>query len=157
MAAILLLLIPALEIYSLIWAIADYGFWPILTWILLAVFIGFRIVQHQGFKVLTALQKRVALGQDPQMELLQGVVILFGGILLIIPGFITDLLSLFCLIPITRRVLARQLSHWILKRAAKGRVRVYTNFGFRHSRPNTPHAEEVHEKPIKNINSPSDI
>jgi len=54
----------------------------------------------------------LARGETPAIEMFEGVLLLVGALLLLTPGFITDLLGFVCLIPITRRALA----FWALKR-----------------------------------------
>jgi UPF0716 protein FxsA len=56
----------------------------------------------------------MARGEAPAIEMFEGVLLLVGALLLLTPGFLTDLLGFACLVPLTRRALA----FWLLKRVA---------------------------------------
>jgi UPF0716 protein FxsA len=73
--------------------------WPVGIWALRA----------QGAAAWRRLSAAVADGRAPGREVLDGALIIFGGALLIVPGFITDVVGLCALLPPTRFVLRRQL------------------------------------------------
>jgi UPF0716 protein FxsA len=78
--------------------------WPVGSW----------AMRSQGRVALRHLREAVAAGKPPAGSMLEGVLVVAGGILLIVPGFITDALGLVLLVPATRnvtgRVIARRLS-----------------------------------------------
>jgi UPF0716 protein FxsA len=74
--------------------------WPVGTWVLRA----------QGRAAWRRLSAAVAAGRSPGREVLDGALILFGGLLLIVPGFITDLIGVLALLPPTRALMRRQLA-----------------------------------------------
>ncbi len=95
--------IPLFELYWLIEVGSSIG--PILT-VFLVVFtavLGGVLVRMQGFS--TALRVRGAMeqGEVPAVEMLEGVVLLVCGVLLLLPGFFTDLLGFLGLIPVLRQ------------------------------------------------------
>lgn len=129
MIFLLYLVFPIVEVYFLIKAGEHFGFWPIFSLVVLTAWIGSRLVKHEGFQVLTQLQQRMTQGQSPHREMLEGGVLLIGGLLLIAPGFITDSFGLLCLIPFSRRWMARRLEKWLLNKVKTGRVQVFTSHG----------------------------
>ncbi|MBD3649501.1 MAG: FxsA family protein, partial [Pseudomonadales bacterium] len=64
----------------------------------------------EGLATLARVQEKLARDQLPETELLEGVMLLIGGALLLTPGFVTDAIGFCCLLPGTRRPIAR----WIL-------------------------------------------
>lgn len=137
MIFLLYLIFPIVEIYLLIKAGKLLGFWPIFAIVVLTAWLGSRLVKYEGFQVLNQLRQRAAQGQSPHKEMLEGCVLLIGGLLLIAPGFMTDTLGLLCLIPLTRKRIAKWLEGWIMKKIRSGRVQVFTS-GFGGGFSSTP-------------------
>jgi len=106
------LLVPLLEIYFLIVVGGIIGALPTVVLVVLTAVIGAALARHQGLATLQRLQATMARGETPAIELLEGVLLFIGALLLLTPGFITDALGFACLIPATRRLLAL----WFLKR-----------------------------------------
>lgn len=99
---VLLVAAPILEIWTLIQIGGWIGFWPTLLVVLVLTGVGGWLVAHQGRKSWQALTAALQEGKDPGKELTDAVLVLLGGILLLIPGFITDVVSLVFLLPFTR-------------------------------------------------------
>jgi len=74
--------------------------------VVLTAVAGATLARFQGMATLQRLQATLARGEAPAIEMIEGVLLLVGALLLLTPGFITDLLGFVCLIPITRRALA---------------------------------------------------
>ena len=90
---LLLIVIPAVEIYLFIEIGGTIGAgWTFLL-ILLTGFWGLGAMRRQGLSVLAEAQNAQARGQVPVAALAHGVLILFGGLMLVIPGFLTDTLG----------------------------------------------------------------
>jgi UPF0716 protein FxsA len=103
---LLFLAIPLLEIYFLILVGSWIGALPTVLLVILTAAVGATLARHQGLATLQRLQATLARGEAPAVELFEGVILLVGAVLLLIPGFITDLAGFICLIPAPRRVLA---------------------------------------------------
>jgi UPF0716 protein FxsA len=77
--------------------------------------LGSVLMRSQGRTAWRRFNEAIAAGKVPAREVLDGALVIFGGLLLLTPGFITDFLGLLLLIPPTRAVvrgaLARRLSH----------------------------------------------
>lgn len=78
-----------------------------LALLLLTSVIGVYLVRRVGMATLRRAQQRFANGELPSGELLSGIALIAGGILLIAPGFLSDMLGLACLIPSSRQWLGR--------------------------------------------------
>ena len=114
--------VPVVELYLLIKVGRLVGALPTVALLLLISFAGAWLVRHQGFAILGNAQRELAEGRIPAAGLLDGVLVLTGGILLLTPGFFTDLLGLFFLIPVTRGMIKRYLGLWLQRKLAGGQV-----------------------------------
>jgi len=106
---ILLLALPIVELYLVVQIGAAAGFFPVLIWLLIAAALGIRLLQSQSWVIWNRLQQSLNSGEPPGQDLLEDALVMAGGLLLIVPGFLTDLLGLVCLIPPSRRRLAGYL------------------------------------------------
>ena len=97
---ILLLVFPFLEISLLVQFAAVAGFIPVLGSLLLAASLGTVIIRLRGFSALLHMRKSVESGQIPTGEILKDGISAFGGLLLIIPGLLSDVIGLLLQIPI---------------------------------------------------------
>lgn len=83
--------------------------------ILLSTVVGSYLVRQQGFQTFQRMQLAMSRGENPGSEILEGVLIMAGGLLLVTPGFISDGIGFLLLIPMTRKALvaliARQLAN----------------------------------------------
>ncbi|MGB5304749.1 MAG: FxsA family protein, partial [Gammaproteobacteria bacterium] len=75
---------------------------------------GAALARYQGMATLQRLQATLGRGETPAIEMLEGVILLAGALLLLTPGFFTDLVGFACLLPPSRRALAL----WGLRRMA---------------------------------------
>lgn len=121
---ILLICVPILEIYVLIESGRIIGVWPTVLLVIVTGVAGSWLMRHQGFELLRRMQTEMAAGQIPTSALLDGGLILAGGILLLTPGFCTDLAGFTMIIPGTRRVWRGWLAAWLAKQVASGRMTI---------------------------------
>jgi UPF0716 protein FxsA len=113
--ALLFVLIPAAEISIFLLAGKTIGIVPTLLLIILTGVIGTYFAKHQGLQVVRKVQEQLRSGMIPGEEMLNGVCVLTGGIMLLLPGFITDIAGLFILWPQTRRFFKLILMKWLQK------------------------------------------
>lgn len=73
-------------------------------------FLGLHLIRREGVATFARAQERMSRGEVPSGELLTGAALIFGGALLMAPGFLSDALGFMCLIPDARRLLGRLLS-----------------------------------------------
>jgi len=101
--AALFLLIPILEIYLLIKVAGLIDWLPTIALVVLTAVIGASLLKSQGAQTYLRFNQSLSEGRVPANEILEGVALLIGGALLLTPGFFTDMIGFFCLLPITRR------------------------------------------------------
>lgn len=97
-----LLLVPLLEIIGIILVSREVGGWPTFLLIVLGAGIGLLLVTRAGARAWRALRTDVREGVVPGRTVGDPVLVLLGGLLLIFPGFLTDVLGLLLVLPWTR-------------------------------------------------------
>ena len=127
---LLFVAIPIAEIATFIVVGGAIGVLPTIALVLLAAFAGVAVIRWQGLQTLARLQASLDSGGDPTGPLAHGALVVIAGVLLVIPGFLTDIFGLFLLVPAVRSALIR-------RGAARTTVRVST-FGRRAHAPGRP-------------------
>ena len=122
--------LPALELYVLIKVGGIIGPWQTLGLVILIGIIGAFLSRIQGFLVLRKIQESMARGQMPTDAMIDGLLVLLGGLLLITPGFITDIFGIFFLFPPTRYLIRLLVSHNIKKMMHNGQIITVGQSGF---------------------------
>jgi UPF0716 protein FxsA len=113
-------LLPFLELMLLIRIGRVVGVGSTLALLVLTGLLGAWLAKRQGRKVLEAWQASLAAGQVPEEGVLGGVLVLVGGLLLVTPGVLTDVLGLFCLLPPTRKLIALRLGRYLSRQVVSG-------------------------------------
>jgi UPF0716 protein FxsA len=114
---VLLLVVPLLEVLVIIAVGQAIGGWPTFGLLLAESAFGAWLVRHEGGRAWSALQEALTTGRMPSRQLADAALVLVGGVLLLAPGFLTDIVGFFLVIPFTRplargvleTVVARQL------------------------------------------------
>lgn len=140
MFAILLLLftvIPAIEIFLFIEIGARIGAFETFIIVMTTGVVGAALAKSEGFSILSKLQSQLQSGQMPADTIVQGLMIFAGGLLLITPGFLTDIVGLCMVFPGTRHLLLIFVKKHINKAMQSGHVHFYTSgFSYRSSQSN---------------------
>lgn len=124
---ILFTLIPALEFYILYTIGSQIGAFNTFLIIILTGFFGAFLAKLQGLSVLIDIQKTLARGQIPTKEILHGFVVFGGGLLLLTPGFLTDIFGFLMIISGTRHLIVTFLMLYFKRAIARGSVSFFTN------------------------------
>jgi len=119
---ILFTLVPIIELYVLIEAGHQIGVGATIGMIFLTGIAGAYLARSQGFNLISRIQVDLNNGRIPAEEMMDGAIILAGGLLLLTPGFCTDLSGFLLLTPATRRVFKIWLKRWLDKRIARGDI-----------------------------------
>jgi UPF0716 protein FxsA len=119
---LLLLLLPIAEIWLLVQIGARIGVLPTLIMLIATAMIGFRLARAEGLRVLEKVQRSLQEGRPPEQELMATFLVFVGGVLLIVPGVITDVAGVLLLLPPTRAVIARLLRRRWEKAVRAGRM-----------------------------------
>ena len=96
------LALPFLEIAGFIIVGSKIGVLATLGLIILSIFVGVFLLRFQGLGLIQRIREETAAGRTPKRELVHGVMLVFAAFLLIIPGFITDIIGLLLFIPAVR-------------------------------------------------------
>jgi UPF0716 protein FxsA len=113
-----LLALPFLEIAGFVVVGRQIGVLATLGLVIGAMVLGAILLRVQGFGVMSRIRNELDAGQDPSRELANGVMIFVAGILLLIPGFITDIIGLLLFLPLVRNLAWRFLKGRIVISAA---------------------------------------
>jgi len=105
MAAVLFVLfvvVPIVELYVLVQVASWIGALPAIALVLLVSFAGLWLVKREGLSVARRVQTKLAQGEAPATDMVNGLLILIAGALLVFPGFVTALAGLLLLFPPSR-------------------------------------------------------
>ncbi|WLR44167.1 FxsA family protein [Bacillus carboniphilus] len=112
-----LIIVPAMEIGLLILSGKTLGVIPTVLLIIFTGIVGAYLAKKQGLETIRKVQGEMSMGLIPQDTILDGLCILVGGVVLLTPGFITDLMGFLLLFPTTRNMikpgLVRIIRHFI--------------------------------------------
>jgi len=106
---LLFIAVPIIEIGLFIQVGGILGFWPTMTLVLITAFVGASLVRSQGLQTLLSVQTRLQQGELPAQQIVEGVMLAVAGVLLLTPGFMTDIMGMTVLLPAPRAWLAKQL------------------------------------------------
>lgn len=124
---LLLIIVPALEIWVLILSGNTIGVIPTILLIILTGILGAALAKREGLNAIRTAQLQASQGMVPGSVMLDGICILVGGVVLLTPGFITDACGFFLLIPQTRAIFKGFLQRLFERMIKNGNVTFYTN------------------------------
>jgi UPF0716 protein FxsA len=131
---LLFIVVPIAELYVLIQVGQEIGALDTIGLLILVTVVGAWLVKRTGLSVLGRLQESLAARRPPTNELIDGFLLLFAGVLFLVPGFITDALAILLLLPPTRAAARR-----ILKKRFANRTTIVRGFrGPRQGPPGPP-------------------
>ena len=112
MATVLLLLIsiPLIEIYLFIKIGSYIGAFNTVSLILITAIVGIIYARYEGFNTLRSGMSQLIKNEIPIYEIISGAALTFAALLLILPGFATDLMGLILIFPPTRKLILKSFS-----------------------------------------------
>ncbi len=123
---ILFTLVPLLELYLLIKVGSHLGAEATILLIVLTGGVGALMARMQGFQVIVQIRERLRGGVLPADELLAGGLIVVGGLLLVTPGLLTDVVGLALLLPFVRSRVVVWIKDFMRRKIEDGRVQIVT-------------------------------
>ena len=105
-----IILVPVVEIYLFIKIGAKIGAFNTILLVFITAFTGIFYARYEGLNTLKSGFSQMIKNQVPAYEMLSGAAIAFGALLLIIPGFATDILGFLIIFPITRKLIFGKVS-----------------------------------------------
>ena len=107
---LLLISIPLIEIYLFIKIGSQIGAFNTISLILITALIGVIYARYEGFNTLKSGMSQLVKNELPIYEIISGAALTFAALLLILPGFATDLIGLLIIFPLTRKLLLKKVS-----------------------------------------------
>jgi UPF0716 protein FxsA len=117
---LLFILVPIVELAVIIQIGSLIGVWWTIALLIADSILGSLLMRHQGRAAWRRFQASIAEGRVPARETIDGALVIFGGALLLTPGFITDIFGLLFLLPPTRAVIRRVLVARFATRMTRG-------------------------------------
>ena len=108
--------VPMLEIYLIVQLGQAVGPWWTILLLVAAGVLGSWLVKREGARAWRALTEALGAGRVPSRELADGALVLVGGTLLLTPGFVSDVVGLVCVLPMTRPLPRRLLTRYVARR-----------------------------------------
>ena len=112
------IVVPIAELFVIIQVGELIGVWPTLLLLLLDAIVCSWLLKREGRAAWRRFNEALAERRMPGKEVADGFLVILGGALLIAPGFLTDILGVLLLIPVTRAVFRRILRRWTVGRVA---------------------------------------
>ena len=106
---ILFITIPLVEIILLIWVSTRTHWSSTLMLVILTGAWGAYLAKSQGYSILARIQAETAAGRVPTAELIEGLLVLIGGIVLLTPGLLTDLVGFSLMVPGFRAIIRERV------------------------------------------------
>jgi UPF0716 protein FxsA len=128
-------LLPLGEIAGFVLVGKAVGLWATLGLVILSAALGAALLRIQGTGILRRISEETRNGGIPSRDLVHGAMIVVAAFLLLLPGFITDILGLLLFIPAVRDIAWKYLSKRIV---VVGNSSVFGGSGRRHSQPQGP-------------------
>ena len=107
---LLIILVPAIEIYLFIEIGGKIGAFYTISLIFLTAFVGIYYAKYEGFNTLRSGMSQMMRNELPLYEIVSGAALAFGALLLIIPGFATDFIGFLMIFPPTRKIILNRYS-----------------------------------------------
>ena len=108
-ALLLFILVPIIEMTVLIQVGSEIGALTTVGLVFLTAILGVTLIRKQGLETSLKAQKKMQRGELPASEVAEGLMLMFAGLCLLIPGFVTDAMGALLLIPPLRKLLAAGL------------------------------------------------
>jgi UPF0716 protein FxsA len=107
---LLIIGIPIVEIYLFIKIGTEIGAFNTISLIFLTAFLGIIYARYEGFNTLKSGMTQLVKNEMPIYEIVSGAALAFAALLLILPGFATDIIGLLIIFPPTRKLLLKRVS-----------------------------------------------
>jgi UPF0716 protein FxsA len=121
---LLIIAIPIVEIYLFIKVGSQIGAFNTISLIFITAFLGIVYARYEGFNTLRSGMSQIVKNELPVYQIISGAALAFASLLLILPGFATDLVGLLIIFPPTRKLILKKISN---KRTSNNKKQDYIN------------------------------
>ena len=108
---LLIISIPIIEIYLFIKIGSQIGAFNTIFLIFITAFLGIIYARYEGFNTLKSGMSQIVKNEVPVYEIISGAALAFAALLLILPGFATDVIGLLLIFPPTRKLFLKKVSN----------------------------------------------
>ncbi len=122
-------LVPLVEIYVIIQLGQAIGPWWTILLLIADSVLGSWLVKREGARAWRALRSALDQGRMPATELADGMLILVGGLLMLTPGFVLDIVGALCILPFTRPIGRRALAGFVSRKLTVATFPGATSYG----------------------------
>lgn len=129
MPLLILLLFPVAEILVFIKFVQIYSFLDAFLTLLFMFLLGVFVMKTQGKAVIANFQSSMSQGKLPASKILHRVVVIIGGLLLMAPGFVSDIFGILCILPGSRHLIVFYIKFMFAKGLLKATGNINFNFG----------------------------
>jgi len=121
---LLFTVVPFVELYLLMQLAQSIGLVSTIGLVLGTGILGAALARQEGMRVIHSWQMALQKGRVPEEGVVNGLLILVGGVFLITPGVLTDMVGLSLLIPISRRWVSLWITQWVERSIQQGKIEV---------------------------------
>ena len=107
---LLILLIPIIEIYLFIKIGSQIGSFTTISLIFITAIVGLYYAKYEGLNTMRSAIKQIVRNEIPIYEIVSGAALAFAALLMILPGFLTDIIGLLIIFPWTRKMFLKKIS-----------------------------------------------
>tara|TARA_B100001540_G_scaffold145279_1_gene128818 strand:+ start:212 stop:616 length:405 start_codon:yes stop_codon:yes gene_type:complete len=107
---LLILLVPIIEIYLFIKIGSQIGAFNTISLIFITAIVGLYYAKYEGLNTLKSAIKQIVGNEIPIYEIVSGAALAFAALLMILPGFLTDVIGLLIIFPWTRKIFLKKIS-----------------------------------------------
>jgi len=116
---VLVVALPIFEVWLLIQVGDQIGVWPTVGILVLEAVLGGFLMRREGGRAWQALTGAFETGRVPTGELANAALVLVGGLLLMLPGFVTDIVGFLFLLPMTRPLARKLVAFFVARRISR--------------------------------------
>lgn len=121
---LLLTIIPIVEIFILFKIAEVTTIWTTIVLVIATGFAGAYLAKREGVAILASVKRELNEGRVPGNQLLNGLCVLIGGILLITPGLLTDITGFTLVLPGTRQLYIKIIRRWLTNMIQMGSINI---------------------------------
>ncbi len=147
---LLFTVVPIFELYLLVRIGEKIGTFNTVAIVVFTGVLGASFAKSQGAQIFFKIRSALNQGQMPGRDMVQGVMILIGGILLVTPGIITDLVGFSLLIPFTRKLYADYALYYFKKKFQSGQWQYHS------TGPSGPGSATYYEADFEEVDEDND-
>ena len=107
---LVILIVPIIEIYLFIKIGSQIGAFNTISLIFITAIVGFYYAKYEGLNTLKSAIKQIVQNDIPVYEIISGAALAFAALLMILPGFLTDIIGLLIIFPWTRQIFLKKIS-----------------------------------------------